>query len=451
MHVINAKKRVVIVGGGFGGLNAAQTLAKADVDVTLIDRRNFHLFQPLLYQVATGGLSPANIAHPLRDVLKHQNNARVLMADVTEFDVTAKKIHLKDVESIEYDFLILAAGARSDYFGHPEWEKFAWGLKSMEDATAIRRRIFTAFENAELEKHPERIKELLTFVIVGAGPTGVEMAGAISEIARDTLRQNFRNIDPASSRVVLVDGVDRVLAAMHPRLSQKAQLRLEQLGVVIHTRCRVTGVEQGLVRLESPEGAHEVRAQTIIWAAGVRASVLGEKLAAATGAQTDRAGRIHVSADLSVPGHPDIFIVGDMARVAPEGGAPLPGMATVAIQEGRYAAKAIKARIRGKALKPFKFFDKGSMATIGRAAAVAQIGRLKISGMIAWILWLGVHLMYIVSFGNRLLVLLQWGWSYFTFGRSARLITEDQSRSAATPMQSAQLVKRNSSSRRAAG
>lgn len=238
---------------------------------------------------------------------------------------------------------------------------------------------------------------------------------------------------------------------MHPRLSQKAQLRLERLGVVIHTRCRVTGVEQGVVRLESQEGAHEVRAQTIIWAAGVRASVLGEKLATATGAQTDRSGRIHVGADLSVPGHPEIFIVGDMARLEPEGGKPLPGLATVAIQEGRYAAKVIRARICGKALKPFKYFDKGTMATIGRAAAVAQIGKLKISGMIAWILWLAVHLMYIVSFGNRLLVLVQWGWSYFTFGRSARLITEDQSRSAATPMQSAQLVKRNSSSRRAAG
>jgi len=377
---VSTRKRVVIIGGGFAGLNAVQSLANADVDVTLIDRRNFHLFQPLLYQVATGGLSPANIAAPIRGVVQNQPNARVLMDEVVGIEPRSNCVRLKGGEVAGYDFLIVAAGARNDYFGHPEWERFAPGLKSVEDATTIRRRIFKAFEDAELESDPQRVASLLTFVVIGAGPTGVEMAGAIAEIARDTLRQNFRKIDPASARIILLDGADRVLAAMHPALSEQARQRLIGLGVDVRLKTKVVCMESGFVEVERDGEKQTLLSETKIWAAGVRASVLGEKLAQALGAETDRGGRVVVGPDLSVPGFGNVFVIGDLAHAKDADGKPLPGLATVAIQQGKYVAKSIRSRLKNKPVAAFSYFDKGSMATIGRGAAVAQIGGQRIGG-----------------------------------------------------------------------
>ncbi len=420
---MSTRKRVVIIGGGFGGLNAAQSLAKCDVDVTLIDRRNFHLFQPLLYQVATGGLSPANIAAPIRGVLQTQRNTRVLMDEVTQIDPRGSSVRLKGGEVVGFDYLIVAAGGRNDYFGHPEWEQHAHGMKTVEDATILRRHIFKAFEDAELETDPQRIASLLTFVVVGAGPTGVELAGAIAEIARDTLHQNFRKIDPASARIVLLDGSDRVLPAMHPALSEQARQRLIGLGVDVRLKAKVVRLEKGLVEVECDGQKQVLLAETKIWAAGVRASVLGEILAQACGAQIDRGGRVIVGPELNIPGFENVFVIGDLANAKDKNGKPLPGLATVAIQQGKYVAKSIRARIKSKPVAAFTYFDKGTMATIGRGAAVAQIAGLRIGGWIAWVMWLFIHLMYLVSYSNRILVMVQWGWSYFTFGRSARLIT----------------------------
>jgi len=416
------RHRVVIVGGGFAGLETAKALAGAPVEVTVVDRRNFHLFQPLLYQVATGGLSPANIAAPIRTVLKGQRNARVLLGEATGVDVAGRRLLLADGE-LPYDTLVVATGARHAYFGRDDWERLAPGLKTLEDATEIRRRILLAFEAAEREPDPARQRARLTFVVVGAGPTGVELAGALAEIARHTLRDEFRRIDPAGARILLVEGTDRVLGAYSPRLSARAANDLSGLGVEVRTGTLVTQIEDGRVTLRKGEDVETVAAHTVLWAAGVMGSPLGKALAGAAGAATDRAGRVVVAPDLSLPGHPEILVLGDLAVFTHQGGAPLPGTAPVAMQQGRYAARLVRERLRGRTPPPFRYVDKGSMATIGRSKAVAAVGGLEFGGLLAWLTWLFVHLLYIVQFANRLLVLLQWGFSYLTWARSARLIT----------------------------
>lgn len=415
--------RVVIVGGGFAGLNAARALKRAAVRITLVDRRNFHLFQPLLYQVATGGLSPANIAAPLRSIVERQANCHVLMGEVRGFDVANHFVFI-DGKSIPYDTLVVAAGARHSYFGHPEWEAAAPGLKSIEDATRIRRRILTAFEMAENESDVDRRRTLLTFVVVGGGPTGVEMAGTLAEIARHTLKHEFRNIDPSDAQIMLVEAGERILPAYPPDLSAKAQHSLERLGVVVRTKTMVVDLESDYVTLKFGGTEEKLATQTIVWAAGVEASPLSRMLAESTGSKLDRAGRIVVEPDLTLPGHPEIFVLGDMANYSHHGVQPLPGVAPVAIQQGKFAAKCLKARLRGKPQPQFRYRDFGNMATIGRSAAVADFGKLHFSGFIAWMMWLVVHLLNLVSFRNRLLVVVQWAWNYLTHDRSARLITE---------------------------
>jgi NADH:ubiquinone reductase (H+-translocating) len=415
--------RVVIVGGGFGGLYAAQSLRKAPVEVTLIDRRNFHLFQPLLYQVATGALSPANIASPLRALLRRQRNTRVLMGEVLGFDLDRREVRLAG-ESIPYDSLIVAAGASHHYFNHPEWEKDAPGLKTVEDATEMRRRILYAFEAAELSPDPKEREALLTFVVVGAGPTGVELAGAVGEVAHRTLRDDFRSIRPTSARILLLEGADRVLGAYVPSLSQKAAESLAKLGVTVRTGTIVTGVTAEAVTVRHGEQSEVIPTRTVLWAAGVDASPLGRLLATATGAQADRSGRVVVSADLSLPGRPEVFVIGDLASYSHQTGKPLPGLAPVAMQQGRYVADLIQRRLRGEPPpRAFHYHDRGTMATIGAASAVADLGWIKLSGYLAWLVWLFIHILYLVEFENRLLVLVQWGWNYFTRNRSARLIT----------------------------
>jgi NADH dehydrogenase len=425
--------RVVIVGGGFGGLSAANALRREPVRVTLIDRRNFHLFQPLLYQVATGGLSPANIAAPLRALLKRQSNAEVLLGEVCGFDVAGRKVLLADGGAIAYDSLIVAAGVRHHYFGHDQWEPLAPGLKTIEDATEIRRRILLAFEAAERESDPAKVQNWLTFVVVGAGPTGVELAGTISELARHTLRSNFRNIDPARARIVLVEGERRVLPVYPERLSAKALRQLERLGVEVRLGTRVTQVEPDSVMLLDNSEAELLETRSVFWAAGVKASPLGSMLHEAAAAPLDRAGRVIVEADCSLPGHENLFVIGDLAHFEHGGNGPLPGVAQVAMQQGRYAARLIAQRLEGRKVPPFRYQDYGSMATIGRAAAVATIGKLQFSGLVAWLLWLLVHLMSLIGFENRLLVLVQWSWNYFTRNRAARLITGDSTLPAAKP------------------
>jgi NADH dehydrogenase len=416
------RHHVVIIGGGFGGLNAARALRRAPVDITLIDRRNFHLFQPLLYQVATGGLSPANIAAPLRAIVARQTNCDVLLGDVKGFDLDKRIVNL-DGDQIRYDTLVVAAGARHSYFGHPEWEAFAPGLKTIEDATEIRGRMLLAFESAEREAEIEQRQKTLTFVVVGGGPTGVEMAGTMAEIARYTLKREFRHINPADSQIVLIEAGDRVLAAYPPDLSAKAQKSLERLGVFVRANTMVIGVTADHVSIKFAGAEEQLATSTIIWAAGVEASPLAASLANATGAKIDRAGRISVEPDLSLPGHPNVLVLGDMVSYTHQGEGPLPGVAPVAIQQGRYVARLIIARQKGRPLPAFHYRDRGNMATIGRSAAVADFGKLHFSGFIAWMIWLVVHLMNLVGFRNRLLVLVQWAWNYFTFDRSARLIT----------------------------
>jgi NADH dehydrogenase len=423
---MDSRHRVVIVGGGFGGLYAAQALGNADVQVTLIDRRNFHLFQPLLYQVATGGLSPANIAAPLRDVLKRQRNTRVLLGEVVRFDLERRLAILTD-GSEPYDSLIVAAGSRHHYFGHPEWEQFAPGLKSIEDATAIRRRILTAFEQAERCADPDARRALMTFLIVGGGPTGVELAGAIAEVAHSTLRGNFRSIDPAKARIILLEGIDRILNAYSPKLSAKAVKALNRLGVTVRTGTMVTDVQTDRITIRCGDQSETILAHTVLWAAGVDASPLAKELAQATGAELDRAGRILVQPDLTLPNHPEVFVLGDMINYPYQGGKTLPGVAPVAMQQGRYVADAIQRRLRGAPPVPFHYRDHGSMATIGRAAAVADLGWISFSGLLAWLAWLFIHILYLIEFQNRILVLFQWGWNYFTRNRAARLITGSES------------------------
>ena len=413
---------VVIIGGGFGGLHAVRQLRRSPVHITLIDRRNFHLFQPLLYQVATGGLSPANIAAPLRHVLSRQRNVEVLLAEVIDIDAASKRVILRDGE-VRYDSLIVAVGARHSYFGHDEWAPHAPGLKTIEDATEIRARVLTAFESAEREHHPEARRRLLNFVIVGGGPTGVELAGALAEIARHSLRHDFRAIDPSEARIELIEAGDRILTAFPEKLSQKAEKSLAQLGVHVRTNTKVTNVTDDNVTLESENGVDTVPTSTVLWAAGVQAARFTRRLAKSANAPMDRSGRIIVEKDLTLPGHPEIFVIGDAANYMHGTERPLPGVAPVAIQQGKFVAKLINARLQGKPLPEFKYHDLGSLATIGRSKAVADFGWLKISGLVAWVLWLFIHLMNLVSFRNRLLVLMQWGWSYISYDRAARLIT----------------------------
>lgn len=422
--------RVVIVGGGFGGLLAARNLRDPGIEVELIDRRNFHLFQPLLYQVATGALSPANIAAPLRAILARQKNVHVHLAEVTDFSTANREVIYRGGETT-YDTLIVATGATHSYFGRDDWERKAPGLKTLEDATEIRRRFLLAFERAEMEADPARRRALLTFVVVGGGPTGVEMAGAIAEIARHTLRREFRNIDSAAAHVILVEAADRVLGTFVEKLSDAGRRQLERVGVEVRCHAKVIAIDSNCVKIETPNGPETIDAATIVWAAGVKASSLTLKLAEQTGATLDRAGRIAVEPDLTIPGHPNIFAIGDLATFTHQTGKPLPGVAPVAMQQGQYVARLIKTRLaNGKLPPPFHYRDKGSMATIGRAAAIADLGWIRFTGFIAWLAWLFIHLILLVQFQNRVLVLIQWAWGYLTWNRSARLITAPPDRNS---------------------
>ena len=431
--------RVVIVGGGFGGLYCARALRGSPVRVTLIDRRNFHLFQPLLYQVATGGLSPANIAAPLRSILRRQPNVRTLLAEVTGFDAARREVLTADGERIPFDSLVLAAGSTHSYFGHDDWEKFAPGLKTIEDATEIRQRVLSAFEKAEREPDPAVRKRLLTFVVVGGGPTGVEMAGTIAELARVTMRRDFRAIDPTAARVVLIEGQPRILPMFVEKLSARALEMIRGLGVEVHLDCHVTDIRPDRVLFKGDaEGAEPVRidTETVVWAAGVKASPLGRTLAEALGAgvQVDRAGRVSVGPDCSLPGHPAVFVVGDLASQTGADGKPLPGLAPVAMQQGKYVAKVIDRRVRGKSPPAaFGYWDRGTMATIGRGRAVADAHWFRLSGWLAWLAWLFIHILYLARFENRVLVLFQWSFNYLTRNRTARLITGHHAHAGLTP------------------
>lgn len=418
--------RVVIVGGGFGGLRCARSLRRAPVDVILVDRQNYHLFQPLLYQVATGELSPANIASPLRAILDSQKNCQVLLGEVTGFDVEHRKVWLRDGE-LPYDTLVVAAGARHSYFGHDEWEPYAPGLKTIEDATTIRRKIYFAFEAAERETDPDRRRQWLTFVIVGSGPTGVELAGALSEVAHHTLKNEFRHVDPQDARILLIEAADKPLSMYPEPLVNKARSALEKLHVTVMTGTMVTDIRGNEVHVKGPRGPETILSQTVIWAAGVAASPLGKQLAEATGASVDRAGRIVVEPDLSLPNHPEVFVIGDLANFSHQGERPLPGLAQVAMQGGDFVAGLIKERVAGRPTpQKFHYRDPGSLAVIGRFSAIALIGKRQLSGLTAWFVWLFVHLMSIAQFRNRLLVMVQWGWTFFTRDRSARLITGEK-------------------------
>jgi NADH:ubiquinone reductase (H+-translocating) len=418
------RHKVVIIGGGFGGLTAAQTFRGAEVDVKLIDRRNFHLFQPLLYQVATGGLSPANIAAPLRSVLKKQKNCEVILGQVTGFDIPGKAVLIGN-DRVPFDSLIVAAGAENNFFGKQEWERNAPGLKTIEDATEIRRKILMAFERAERCSGADRDRSL-TFVVVGGGATGVEMAGAISELSHHTLRRDFRNFDPATTRIVLVEGHDRVLPPYAEKLSRKAEKALQRLGVEVWTSSKVKDVQPDHVMVERGGTIQRIDTETVVWGAGVRGSPLGKLIADATGRTVDKGGRVVVQSDLTVPGYPNIYVIGDLAA-ATSNGKPVPGVAQGAIQEGKFAARAILQRLAGKTdVGSFIYWDKGSMATIGRNAAVAEIGFLKFAGIFAWLAWLFIHIVYLINFSNRVMVLFQWSWNYVTRNRSARLITGDE-------------------------
>ena len=415
--------RVVIIGGGFAGLYAARSLGNESVEVTLIDRRNFHLFQPLLYQVATGGLSPGEISAPLRFVLQKQKNTRTLLGEVVEIDVAAREVILSDNSRYPYDTLIVATGSTHHYFGHPEWSEYAPALKTIEDATEIRTRILLAFEEAEKSTSQEERTALLTFVIVGGGPTGVELAGALGEISRDTLKADFRSINPAEARIFLIEGTDRLLQTYPSALSASAERSLIHLGVRTRNDARVIAVDDNGVTMKTAHGETRIAAKTVLWAAGVQASPLGKILASHTGVSLDKGGRVRVDPNLSIPGHPEILVTGDLAFIE-ESGKEIPGVAPAAMQQGRYAAKLIAARLHGKEDQPFHYRDKGSLATIGRNRAVAVIGRLRFSGYPAWLLWLFIHLLYIVEFESRVLIAIQWGFAYFTFNRGARLITK---------------------------
>jgi NADH dehydrogenase len=414
--------RVVIIGAGFGGINAARALGNFPVRVTLIDRKNYHLFQPLLYQVALAVLSPGEIASPARGILRKYPNVEVLMDEAVGFDLEQRYVILKETERIMYDYLVIATGATHSYFGHDEWAELAPGLKTIEDATEIRRRVLLAFELAERETAVHGMTAPLNFVVVGGGPTGVELAGAIKDITRHVLQTEFRAIDPSRAQVILLEGGPRVLAAYAPDLSEKAEKQLRDLGVEVHTSAMVTQLSQGQVTYKNKDGGFvTIDAAVTLWGAGVKASSLGRAL----GAETDRTGRVLVDEFANVPGHPEIFVIGDLAAFK-QGNEYLAGVAPVAIQMGKYVAAAIKRHVEKKPRKPFHYWDKGTMATIGRSKAIAQIGKIHLSGLIAWMAWLFVHILFLIGFRNRLAVLTEWVWAYFSFGRGARLITGSQ-------------------------
>ena len=412
----NDLPHVVIIGGGFAGLNSARALSKAPVRVTLVDGRNFHLFQPLLYQVATASLSPADIASPIRHILHRQKNLKVWMGQVVDVDTERRVVTLRDGE-LSYDYLVLATGVTHAYFGHQEWARFAPGLKTIEDATEIRRRFLLAFEAAERESDPDARRRQLTFVIVGGGPTGVEMAGAMAEIARQVMPDDFRAIDTATARIILVEGLDRILPTYHAKSSERATRQLKRLGVEVLTKAMVTEITEDRVVIG---GDLTIPAGNVFWAAGVTASPLGAKL----GVPVDRAGRVVVEPDLSIPGHREVFVAGDLAKVEHDGG-QVPGVAPAAMQMGRFVAKMIRADVGNGKRTAFRYFDKGSLATIGRAAAVAEFGTLQISGFSAWVVWAVVHILYLIGFRNRLVVVIQWAWSWLLYQRGTRLITGD--------------------------
>jgi NADH dehydrogenase len=405
--------RVVIVGGGFGGLYAARALGREPVEVTVVDRRNHHVFQPLLYQVAMAALSPGDIASPIRWILRKQKNAEVILAEATGFDLAGNRLILKD-GALDYDYLIVATGATHFYFGHDEWRRTAPGLKTLEDALEIRRRVLIAFERAERETDPARRAAELTFVVIGGGATGVEMAGALAEISRHSLAREFRHFDPGSARILLIEGGPSILSTFPEDLRQAAMKDLQRLGVMVRTNSLVTNVSPGVVSV----GSESIRAETVLWAAGVSASPLG----AALGAPLDRAGRVKVLPDLTIPGAPNVFVIGDLANLAGDDGRPLPGVAQVAIQMGRHAVHNILRAIEHQPLRPFHYHDLGNMATIGRASAIADFGRFRLSGLIAWLAWLFVHILNLIGFRNRLVVMIQWAWAYFTYQRAIRLI-----------------------------
>jgi NADH:ubiquinone reductase (H+-translocating) len=424
--------RVVVVGGGFGGLQAASALRRAPVEVTLVDRRNFHLFQPLTYQVATGQLSPGEIAYPLRAVFRRNSSVRVLMAEATDFDLEANEVRLRPVDglptppTVPYDTLIVAGGSNYSYFGHDEWRRHALEVKSLESALATRSRLLGAFEAAELEPNPANRAAWLTFVVVGAGPTGVEIAGQIGELAHETLRGNFRTSDPRTSRILLVEALDRVLSGFPPSLSAKAERSLEKLGVTVLTGRMVVDIDGEGVAIDDGSGRTErIPSRTVMWAAGVTASGLASRLAELIGAESDPAGRVTVEPDLTLPGHPEVFALGDMVRVRGADGTPtvFPGVAPVAMQQGRYAASVVRARLRSRNPPPFRYRDKGQLATIGRGSAVAELKHVKLAGILGWLVWLFVHLWYLIGFQNRLFVLLRWTFNLLTRHRGARLIT----------------------------
>jgi NADH:ubiquinone reductase (H+-translocating) len=418
------RHRVLILGGGFAGLNAAQKLKRAPVEVTLLDRRNFHLFQPLMYQVATGSLSPGEIAAPLRGVLSRQKNAQVLLGEAVDIDPDAKRVILRDGADFEYDSLIVATGSKTSYYGNEGWRDWAPSLKTVEEATAIRHKILYAFEWAERATTETEAREWLTFVIVGAGATGLELAGALAEIANETLKHDFRRINPTEARIILMEGGERVLAAYPPDLSAKAEKLVKKLGVEIRKGVLVTGIDANGVTYKKGETIERLAAKTVLWAGGVTMTSFGKRLAERTHAETDRSGRIKVNPDLTIPRYPNIYVTGDLAYVVGKDGKSLPGVAQVAIQGGAYAAKTIRKRLEGETdIKPLKYFDKGDMAVIGRASAVANIFGFHVSGLPAWLIWLFIHLMYIVEFQSRVLVFIQWGFEYLTFSRGARLIT----------------------------
>ena len=416
---------VVIIGGGFGGLYTAKCLKQVPVKVTLIDRRNFHLFQPLLYQVATGSLSPADIASPLRVVLSKHKNTQVLLDKVIDINLAQQAIIFESGENLDYDTLVVATGVSHHYFGNEQWQKEAPGLKTVEDALEMRRRIFLAFEAAEKESDPLKRQALLTFVVVGGGPTGVELAGALAEIAHKSIKEDFRAFDPTLARILLFEGMNRILPPYPEKLSVIAQNSLEKLGVEVKTRTLVTKIADKTVSFRQGDEIDTVAAHTILWAAGVKASSLGQVLAEKAGVELDRAGRVIVEPDLSIKGYPHVFVIGDLANFSHQGEQPLPGVAPVAIQEGEYIAQLIKRRLAGKTLKPFHYFDMGSLAVIGQNQAVVKLKFAKLSGFFAWVIWVIAHIYYLIEFDNKLVVMVQWAWNYLTRGRGARLITGD--------------------------
>lgn len=432
--------QVVIIGGGFGGLYAAKSLNNDNVNVTLIDRRNFHLFQPLLYQVATGAISPADISSPLRSVLNKSKNTKVLLGEVNDIDPQGQKVLMGD-ETIPYDTLIVATGAKHSYFGKDEWESFAPGLKTVEDAIEMRHRIFMAFEAAEKETDPQLRRAWLTFVIVGGGPTGVELAGAIAELAYHTMKEDFRNIDTTEAQVILLEGLDRILPQFAPELSVQAETSLQKLGVTVQTKTLVTNIENDFVTIKHGEQVLQITAKTVLWAAGVKASPLGQVLAQKTGIECDRAGRVIVEPDLSIKGYPNIFVIGDLAHFAHQNGKPLPGVAPVAMQQGEYVASLIKQKLQGQtSLSRFYYVDRGSLAVIGQNSAVVDLGFIKFTGFVAWLFWLLVHIYFLIEFDNKLIVMIQWGWNYFTRNRGARLITGKEPLDNYTPEKTREMV-----------